>query len=323
MRMKAVIYHNYGSPDRLEFAEVEQPTPRDDEVLVQVRASSVNSWDWDLLRGRPYLTRIGALRKPRYMILGADLAGRVEAVGRDVTRFRAGDEVFGDISGSGWGGFAEYVCAREDVLALKPVGTTFEAAAAVPQAAVLALQGLRRYEAISPGQRVLINGAGGGVGTFGIQIAKSLGAEVTAVDIAEKSDVMRSVGADHVVDFRGEDFTKRGQRYDLILDVTAQRSMFDYRRALSPQGAYVCVGGATGRILQAVLLGLWMSRTSSQRMGLLLHRPSVPDLTLMSELLETGAVVPVIDSQYALDETAEALRHFGTGQVRGKVVITV
>ena len=322
--MKAVIYHKYGSPDDLELAEVEQPTPNDDEVLVQVDAASVNSWDWDLLRGRPYLgIRIGALRKPRYRILGADIAGRVEAVGGDVTRFRARDEVFGDISGSGWGGFAEYVCAREDVLALKPASATFEAAAAVPQASVLALQGLRKYGEISPGQRVLINGAGGGVGTFGIQIAKSLGAEVTGVDIAEKSDVMRSVGADHVVDFRREDFTRGGQRYDLILDVTAQRSMFDYRRALSPQGSYVAVGGAPARILQAVLLGLWMSKTSSQRMGLLLLRPSAEDLALMSELLEAGAVVPVVDSQYPLDEVADALRYFGAGQVRGKVVITM
>lgn len=316
--MKAIVYHRYGSPDGLEFAEVERPAPRDDEVLVQVHAASVNSWDWDLLRGRPYPTRIGAFRKPRYKILGADIAGRVEAVGRGVQRFQAGDEVFGDISGSGWGGFAEYVCAREDVLALKPASTTFEEAASAPQAAMLALQGLRKYGEISPGQRVLINGAGGGVGTFGIQIAKSLGAEVTGVDIAEKFDVMQSVGADHVIDYTREDFTKNGQRYDLILDVAAQRSMFDYRRALSPTGAYVGVGGATGRILQAVLLGAWMSKTSSQRMGLLLHHPSVEDLVLISELLEAGTVAPVIDSRYPLSEVAEALRYFGEGAGSGE-----
>lgn len=321
--MKAVICHRYGSPDDLELAEVERPAPNEDEVLVRVHAASVNSWDWDLLRGRPYLARIGALRRPRHKILGADIAGRVEAVGRDVQRFQAADEVFGDISGSGWGGFAEYVCAREEVLALKPAGATFEEAASVPQAAVLALQGLRKYGEISPGQRVLINGAGGGVGTFGIQIAKSLGAEVTGVDIAEKFDVMRSVGADHVIDYRQEDFTQGGQRYDLILDVTAQRSMFDYRRALSPTGAYVGVGGATGRILQAVLLGAWMSKTSSQRMGLLVHHPSAEDLALMNELLEAGTVVPVIDRQYQLSEVAEALRYFAEGQVRGKIVITM
>ena len=253
--MKAMVYGKYCSPAVLRLEEVQKPAPDDDEVLIRVHASSVNSWDWDLVRGRPYLARIGAFRKPRYKILGADIAGRVEAVGRGVRRFQAGDEVFGDISGCGWGGFAEYVCARADVLALKPPSMTFEEAASLPQAGLLALQGLRTYGEPLPGQRVLINGAGGGVGTFGIQVAKSLGAEVTGVDIAEKFDVMRSVGADHVIDYMREDFTRGGQRYDLILDVTAQRSMFDYRRALTPRGVYVGVGGATGRMLQGGAAG--------------------------------------------------------------------
>jgi len=253
--VKAIVYTKYGPPDVLELKEVEKPTPKDNEVLIKVHAASVNSWDWDLLRGTPFLNRLGGLLKPKYKILGADIAGRVEAVGRNVKRFQPGDEVFGDLSECGWGGFAEYVCARENALALKPASMTFEEVAAVPQAAVMALQGLRDKGQIQPGQKVLINGAGGGVGTFAVQIAKSFGAEVTGVDSTRKLDMMRSIGADQVIDYTREDFTKSGQRYDLILDVVAYRSIFDYKRALSPKGIYVFVGGSMAAAFQAVFLG--------------------------------------------------------------------
>lgn len=240
--MKAVVYTKYGPPDVLELKEIEKPIPKDDEVLIKVHGASVNSWDWDLLRGTPFLNRLFfGLLKPKYKILGADIAGRVEVVGRNVKQFLPGDEVFGDLCECGWGGFAEYVCARENALALKPASMTFEEVAAVPQAAVMALQGLRDQGQIQPGQKVLINGAGGGVGTFAVQIAKSFGAEVTGVDSTSKLDMMRSIGADQVIDYTQEDFTQNGQRYDLILDAAAYRSIFDYKRALSPKGIFVVV----------------------------------------------------------------------------------
>lgn len=321
--MKAIVYTKYGSPDALQLKEVEKPAPRDNEVLIKIRASSVNSWDWDLLRGRPYLTRIGGVLTPKYKILGADIAGRVESVGSNARQLQPGDEVFGDISGSGWGGFAEYVCARERALALKPASMTFEQAAAVPQAAVLALQGLRDKGRIQSGQKVLINGAGGGVGTFAVQIATSFGADVTGVDSTRKLDMLRSIGADQVIDYTQEDFTRNGQHYDLIVDVVVNRSVFDYKRALSPDGIFVLIGGSTGRILQILALAPVISRTSGKKMGPLLHRPSSKDLDAVKELIETGKVVPVIDRQYPLREVPEALRYFGEGHVQGKVVITV
>lgn len=319
--MKAMIYREYGNTDVLNLAEVEKPIPKDNEVLIRVHAASVNSWDWDLLRGKPFLTRIGGWRKPKFPILGADVAGRIEAAGRDVRKFRPGDEVFGDISGCGWGGFAEYVCARENALSAKAAGMTFEEAAAIPQAAVLALQGLCNKGQIREGQKVLINGAGGGVGTFGLQIAKTYGAKVTAVDRSEKLDMLLSLGADHVIDYTREDFTRNGRRYDLILDVAGYRSIWDYSRALSPQGAYVMVGGSTARILQVLLLGPWFSWIADKKLGLLVHKPNVQDQNRMKELYENGQVVPVIDRQFSLDQVAEALRHLGEGRVKGKVVI--
>ena len=321
--MKAMVYTDYGPPDVLALREVAKPVPAADEVLIRTRASSINSWDWDLLRGRPYLTRIGGLRTPKYRVLGADVAGCVEAVGRDVRRLRPGDEVFGDLSGDGWGGFAEYVCARERSLALKPASMTFERAAAVPQAAVLALQALRDKAQIRAGQRVLINGAGGGVGTFAVQIAKSFGTEVTGVDRAEKLEMLRTIGADHVIDYAREDFTRTGQRYDLIVDVVMNRSPFAFARALQPGGTLVVVGGSTGRILQTVALGPVISRVRGRKLGLLLHRPSRKDLDWLTERIQSGQIVPVIDRTYPLDEVPDAFCYFGTGQVRGKVVITV
>ncbi len=321
--MKAMVRTKYGPPDVLQLKEVAKPTPKDNEVLIKVRAASVNDWDWGLLRGKPFMNRlVFGLLKPKIKILGGDIAGRVEAVGRNVKQLQPGDEVYGDLSGCGFGGFAEYVCARENALVLKPAGMTFEEVAAVPQAAVLALQGLRDKGQIQPGQKVLINGAGGGAGTFAVQIAKSFGAEVTGVDSTRKLDTMRSIGADHVIDYKQEDFTKNRQTYDLILDFAAYHSIFDYKRSLSPKGTYVMVGGSTARIFQVMFLGPWISMTGSKKMRILAHKPN-KDLALMKELFEAGKVRPVIDKRYPLSEVSEALRYFGKGHAKGKIVITV
>ena len=323
--MKAIVYTKYGPPDVLQLKEIEKPTPKDNEVLVKVHAASVNSWDWGLLRGTPFVNRliVSGLFKPKYKILGCDIAGQVEGVGKNVKQFQPGDEVFGDLTECGFGAFAEYVCAPENALALKPASMTFEEAAAVPQAGLLALQGLRDKGKIQPGQKVLINGAGGGAGTFAVQIAKYFGAEVTGVDSTGKLGMLRSIGADHVIDYTQEDFTKNGQRYDLILDVVTYRSIFDYKRVLSPKGIYVMLGGGSwARVFQTMLLGPLISMTGSKKMGILMHKPN-KDLAFMKELLEAGKVVPVIDRRYPLREVAEALRYFGEGNVKGKVVITV
>ncbi|MDR6879903.1 NAD(P)-dependent alcohol dehydrogenase [Bacillus sp. 3255] len=321
--MKAIVYSKYGTTAELKLQDVERPTPKNDEVLIRVHASSINSWDWDLLRGKPFLVRLGGLRKPRYPILGADVAGRVVAVGKDVTQLKPGDDVFGDISGCGWGGFAEYVCARENSLTLKPAHMSFEEIAAVPQAAVLALQGLRKKGLLQSGMKVLINGAGGGVGTFAVQIAKSFGAEVTGVDKARKLDILRSLGADHVIDYMTEDFTRNGLCYDLILDVAGYRSIWDYKRALSPSGTYVMIGGSMSRIVQVMLLGPLISMCGSKKMGILAHKPDRRDQEYMKKLFESGQVVPVIDRHYPLGEVREALQFFGEGLPLGKIVIRV
>ena len=322
--MKAIVYTKYGSPDILHLKEVAKPTPKDNEVLVKVHAASVNSWDWDLLRGTPFIVRLagGGLLKPRNKIPGADVAGRVEAVGRNVEQFQPGDEVFGDLCQCGWGGFAEYACARENALALKSASMTFEEAAAVPQAAVMALQGLRDKGQVQPGQKVLINGAGGGVGTFAVQIAKSFGAEVTGVDSSRKLDMVRSIGADHVIDYTKEDFTKNGQCYDLIIDTAIYRSFLDYKRSLSPKGIYVSVGGSMARVFQVMFLGPWASMTGSKKMGVLALKPN-KGLDYLKELFEAGKIVPAIDRRYPLSEVPEALRYFGEGRARGKIVITL
>lgn len=321
--MKAIVYTKYGPPEILQLKEVTKPTPKDNEVLVKVHAASVNDWDWGLLRGKPFMNRLlFGLLKPKNTILGCDIAGRIEAVGRNVKHFQPGAEVFGDLCGCGFGGFAEYVCARENALVLKPASMTFEEAAAVPQAAVLALQGLRDKDQIKPEQKVLINGAGGGMGTFAIQFAKSFGAEVTGVDSTRKLDMMRSIGADQVIDYTKEDFTKNSQRYDLILDNVVSRSIFDIKRVLSPKGIYVMVGGSMARIFQIMFLGLWISRPWSKKISILAHKPN-KDLVFIIELFETGKVFPVIDRRYPLSEVAEALRYFGKGHAKGKVVITL
>ncbi len=321
--MKAIVYTKYGPPDVLQLKEVEKPTPKDNEVLIKVHASSINDWDWGLLQGTPFVNRLlFGLLKPKYKILGSDIAGRVEAVGRNVKQFQPGDEVFGDICGC-WGSFAEYVCARDNALALKPASMTFDEAAAVPQAALLALQGLRDKGQIQPGQKVLINGAGGGAGTFAVQIAKSFGAEVTGVDSTSKLDMMRSIGADQVIDYTQEDFTKNGQRYDLIIAANGYHSISDYKRALSPKGIYVVTGGSGAQMFQAMFLGPLISMIGSKKMGSMMAKPNQKDLAFMKELLEAGKVVPVIDRRYTLSEVPEALRYLGEGHAKGKVVITL
>jgi len=321
--MKAIVCTEYGSPDVLQLKEVEKPTPKDNEALVRVHAASLNAADVESLRG-VFVVRIVGPTKPRYKILGSDIAGRVEAVGRNVKQFQPGDEIFVDLSVCGFGAFAEYVCVPENALMLKPASITFEEAATLPQAAVLALQGLRDKRQIQPGQKVLIDGAGGGVGTFAIQLAKSFGAEVTGVDSTMKLDMMRSIGAEQVIDYTQEDFTKSGQRYDLILDVVAYRSVFDYKRALSPKGICVLVGGSTARVFQAVFLGLLISMIGSKKIGINIGKPNKKeDLVFLKELLEAGKVVPVIDRRYPLSEVPEALRYLEEGHAQGKVVITL
>jgi NADPH:quinone reductase-like Zn-dependent oxidoreductase len=322
--MKAIVYTKYGSPDNLELKDVEKPTPKDDEVLIKVHAASVNSGDLHLLRADPFLTRLySGLLKPKFNILGADIAGQVEAVGKTVKQFKPGDEVFGDISACSWGGFAEYVCARENALVLKPANISFEEAAAVPMAAVTALQGLREKGNIQPGQKVLINGASGGVGTFAVQIAKSFGAEVTGICSTRNLDVVRSIGADHVVDYTQVDFTQNGQHYDLVIAANGYHPISDYRRALSPKGTYVMTGGSTVQLSEAMFQGAWISMTGSQKMGNLLAKPNQKDLAFMKELLEAGKVVPVIDKRYPLSDVPEAIRYLEAGHAQGKVVINV
>ncbi len=321
--MKAAVYNTYGSPEVLQLKDIQKPIPKDNEVLVKIFAASVNSWDWDLLRGKPKIYRlIFGLFRPKYHILGADVAGRIEAVGKNITQFKSGDEVFGDLSVCGWGGFAEYVCCPETALTKKPANMTFVEAAAIPQAGVMALQGIRDYGQVQPGQKVLINGAGGGVGTFAIQMAKSNGAEVTGVDRTEKLEFMKSIGADHVIDFTKEDFTKSGKKYDLILDVMAFHSAFDYNRALNLRGKYVIVGGAVSSILHILTIGSFMSMTGTQKFRILMHKPN-KDLDFLKELYKKGTIRPVIDRQYPLHKVPEALRYLGEGKVKGKVVITV
>jgi len=320
--MKAIVYTEYGPPeDVLELKEVEKPIPKDNEVLVDICAASVNYCDWSFVRGKPFLVRlIGAgLLKPSNAILGADIAGRVEAVGRNVRQYKPGDEVFGDTSESGFGGFAEFVSVPEDALALKPANMTFEEAAAVPQAATVALQGLRDEGQIQPGQEVLINGASGGIGTFAVQIAKNFGAEVTGVCSTRNLDLVRSIGADQVIDYTQEDFTQSEQRYDLILDIVANRSVSDYVRALSPTGHYVAIAFNPS----SLFLGPLISMTGSKKVGSLSAKPTVKDLVYMKELLEAGKVAPVIDRRYPLSEVAEAVRYYGERHAQGKVVVTV
>lgn len=318
--MKAITYEQYGQPDVLQQKEVEKPVPKDNEVLVKVRAASLNAYDWHILTADIFLVRLNrGLLKPKLPILGADIAGEVEAVGKEVQRFKPGDAVFGCVAS---GGFAEYVCAPEKALAHKPTNLSFEEAAAVPMAAITALQALRDAGGLQAGQKVLVHGAAGGVGTFAVQLAKLLGAEVTAVCSTRNLEQSRQLGADHVIDYTKEDFTQSGQHYDLILGVNGYRPLSVYRRALAPHGRYVMIGGTPAQIFQAVLLGPWMSR-KGQKMGNMMASIHSQDLDYLKERLEAGQLVPIIDKRYTLAETADALRYLGSGHARGKVVITV
>ena len=321
--MKAIVYDKYGPPDVLELQEIEKPTVTDNDVLVKIHAASVNPADWHIMRADPFLVRLMGmgLLKPKNKMLGADIAGLVEAVGSNVKQFQPGDEVFGDI---GSGAFAEYACVTENRLALKPANLSFEEAAAVPLAALTALQGLRDKGQLQPGQKVLIHGASGGVGTFAVPIAKSFGAEVTGVCSTRNVEMVRSIGADHVIDYTQEDFTQNGQRYDLILAVAGNRSVFEYKRALSPNGIYVMIGGSsTSLMFSSMLLGPLISMFGSQKMGFMMAKINQKDLLFIKELLEAGKVTPVIDRSYTLPEVPEAIRYLEEGHAQGKVIITM
>jgi NADPH:quinone reductase-like Zn-dependent oxidoreductase len=318
--MKAIVCPKYGPRDVLQIVEVEKPSPQGEQVLVKVHAASVNAADYRMLGGKPFLLRlmIGGLLNPKDPRVGHDLAGQVDAVGENVKRFRPGDEVFGCAKGA----FAEYALAREASLALKPANRSFEAAAAVPTAALTALQGIRYAGGILPGQKVVIQGASGGVGTFAVQLAKSSGAEVTAVCSPKNLDMARAIGADHVIDYSREDFTRNRQRYDLIFAVNGYHSLSDYKRALNPQGMYVCAGGTLPQIFQAMLLGSLMSRNGGKKMGSMgIAKVNQDDLAYLGELLEAGEIAPVIDCSYPLSEIVEAFRYVEEVHARGKVII--
>lgn len=316
--MKAIVCTRYGPPETLQFTEVAKPIPKDNEVLIKIHGASVNPVD--RIFRVPYVLRIlTGLRKPKDARVGADMAGRIEAVGRNVTQFKPGDDVFGVCRGA----FAEYGCAIEDKLAPKPAHISFEEAAAVPVAALTALQGLRDKGRIQPGQKVLVDGASGGVGTFAVQIAKAFGAEVTAVCSTGKVDTARSLGADHVIDYTQQDFTKNGKRYDLVLAANAYHSIFAYRRTLSQNGMYVFAGGGWLQILQAMLLGPLLSLIGKKKMSFFVARINNKDLVFLKDLLDVGKVVPVIDRRYPLNCVAEALRYLEEKHAKGKIVITV
>jgi NADPH:quinone reductase-like Zn-dependent oxidoreductase len=324
--MKAIVCSKYGSPDVLQLQEVAKPAPQDDEVLIRIHAASVNARDWRYMRAKPFFIRLmpGGFLQPKNKILGADVAGRVEAVGRNVRQFKPGDEVFGYLpSANGRGTFAEYVCATENAITLKPANLTFEQAAAVPLAAMTALQGLRDNGNIQPGQKVLINGASGGVGTFAVQIAKAFGAEVTAVCSTRNLEMVRSLGADHVIDYQKEDFTQNGQQYDLILAVNGYHPISDYLRALKPEGTYVVAGGSMLQLIQAAGKKKRNSNTVCQKIYVVSLVQSQKDLIFMKELLESGKVRPVIDECYPLSKTPEAFWYFEKVHPKGKVVISV
>ena len=322
--MKAIVYTKYGSPDVLEFKEVEKPTVKENDVLVKIYAASLNAADWHIMRADPFFARFAfGLLKPKFSIPGADVAGRVEAVGKNVKEFHPGDEVFGNLFECGLGGFAEYACATENALVLKPANLSFDEAAAVPLAAVTALQALCDKGHIQPGQKVLVNGASGGVGTFAVQIAKSFGAEVTGVSSTGKLEMVRDLGADHVIDYTKEDFTRNGQQYDLIIAANGYHPISDYKRALSSKGIYVMTGGSGAQMVEAMFQGSWISMTGSKKMGNLMMKSNKEDLIFIKELLEAGKVVPVIDRRYPLSKVADAMRYLEEGHAKGKIVITM
>jgi NADPH:quinone reductase-like Zn-dependent oxidoreductase len=317
--MKAIVYHKYGSPDVLRLEDIPTPVPGDNEVLVKVRAVSINSWDWDMLTGKPLEYRFfsGLLKPKSTKMHGCDIAGQIEAVGKNANHFHVGDKVFGDLSQGGWGAFAEFTCACENDLTLKPSSMTFEQAACLSHGGNLAVQGLIDFGQIKSGQKVLINGGCGSTGTLAIQIAKLFDVELTAVDRTEKLDMMLALGADHVIDYTIDDFTKSGRQYDLVFDVKTNRSIFDYQRALCPNGTYVTVGGKTSRILQLVLFGKLFKKYKMHMVGYKANK----DLNYLVELFEAGKINPAIDKCFPLEKTADAFRYFGQGRFKGKIVI--
>jgi len=322
--MKAVTYKEYGLADKLIHKELSQPEPKDNEVLIKVHAASINDWDWGLLRGKPFINRMmaGVIKPHQDKILGSDIAGTVVNIGKKVTLLKNGDEVFGDLCASGFGGFAEYVCAPEQALTIKPPGMSFEQAAAIPQAAVLALQALRDKRQAKDALSVLINGAGGGTGSFAIQIAKSFGDEVTGVDCASKFELMRDLGADHLIDYQAEDFTKNGKKYDLIIDMMGYHSIFDYSRALNTGGRYTMVGGCSSLIFQTLFVGSLLSLFGEKKLAILAHEPNKNTADLLT-LFNTGQMKIIIDKCFPLSETQQAMKYFGDRHSKGKVVLTL
>lgn len=321
--MNAIVYHTYGSPEVLQYTSLDEPLPQEHEVLVAVHAASLNSADLDMLSGKPYLYRLlYGLFNPSRKILGSDIAGKIVALGGQVKNFKVGDEVLGDLSAASCGAFAQYVCAPEKALTSKPRSMSFSVAAALPQAAVLAMQALCDKRSLREGDQVLINGAGGGMGTFAVQLAKMWGAEVTAVDSLEKLDVLRTLGADYVIDYRQEDFTTNGKKYDLVIEVVAHRSIGAYKRCLKPDGIFVLVGGSLSSILQTALLGPLFSLFSSQKLGILIHEQN-KYLSDLVKLVDAGTIKAVIDKTYSLEETSEAFRALAAGKAKGKLVVKV
>lgn len=322
--MKALVYTQYGTPDLLHYAEVEKPTPKGNEVLIKIHATALNAADGYLLQGKPLPVRaLQGFSKPKQPILGSDIAGRVVEAGRSVNHLRVGEAVFGDLSSSGLGGLAEYVCVPESVLTLKPKNLSFVQAAAVPMAAVTALQGLQKFGAIQAGQQVLVHGASGGVGTYAVQLAKALGATVTAVCSTRHLELMRSLGVDYVIDYTKDDFAQSGQQYDMIIGANGYRSLSDYKRALKPQGVYVCTGGTMRQIFASILMGPLMSMGSDKRMGNLSAKANPEDLKLVKTLIEDGKVKPIVDRCFPLNEGQEAMRYLINGHAKGKVVIVI
>jgi NADPH:quinone reductase-like Zn-dependent oxidoreductase len=321
--MKAIVYTKYGSPDVLHLEEVAKPAPKDNEVLVKIYAAAITPGDLIVMKGALVTRVLSGLFEPKYQIPGKEMAGRVEAVGANVTQFKPGDEVFGNLYVCGLGAFAEYVCVSEDAIVLKPANISFEEAAAVAESAVVALQGLRDHGKIKSGQKVLINGASGGVGSFAVQIAKSYGAIVTAVCSTQNLTIARSIGADYVIDYTKEDFTQNGQHYDLILAANGYHSISDYKRALSPNGIFVMTGGSGPQLVEVMLQGPWISMTGSRKMGNMMLKPNKGDLVFMKGLLEAGKEKTVMDRCYPLSDVPAAFRYLAEGHAQGKVVITV
>jgi len=319
--MKAIVREKYGTADEFKLQELPKPEPKDDEVLVKVHAVSLNASDVENMKGTPFYIRSWGLFKPNYKILGSDIAGTVEAVGNKVTKFKIGDKVFGDALYV-WGGFAEFAAIQEKLLTIKPDDISFEVASTLPQAAVVAYQGIRYKGKITEGKHVLINGAGGGSGTFAVQMAKLLGAEVTGVDSTEKLEIMRSVGADYVIDYKNEDFTKNGKEYDLILDLVASHSILDYKRALKPDGVYGMVGGFMKHIFSTVVVGGLISLMGKKKMGMFVAKPN-EDLDSIIELIQSGKVKPIIDKVYSLKDAPKAMHYLSKGHAKGKVVISI